>query len=56
VRSGNWQAREEFDTLLEAKVLIERRRRTYNTVGPRISLGYRAPAQAAHQPCSFAEA
>ena len=48
--------REVFDTLLEAKVLIERWRRMYNTVRPHSSLGYRAPAPEATQPCSFAEA
>ena len=37
-------AREQFDTLLEAKVLIERWRRHYNTVRPHGSLGYRPPA------------
>jgi putative transposase len=36
--------RELFDTLLEAKVLIERWRVEYNTVRPHSSLGYRAPA------------
>jgi transposase InsO family protein len=36
--------REIFDTLLEAKVLIERWREEYNTVRPHSSLGYRAPA------------
>jgi putative transposase len=36
--------REIFDTLLEAKVLIERWRVEYNTVRPHSSLGYRAPA------------
>jgi hypothetical protein len=30
--------------MLEAKVLIERWRQTYNTVRPHSSLGYRAPA------------
>lgn len=48
--------REVFDTLLEAKVLIERWRRAYNTVRPHSSLGYRAPAPEATQPCSFASA
>jgi putative transposase len=48
--------REVFDTLLEAKVLIERWRRMYNTVRPHSSLGYRAPAPEATQPCSFASA
>ena len=36
--------REIFDTLLEAKVLVERWREEYNTVRPHSSLGYRAPA------------
>ena len=35
---------EIFDTLLEAKVLIDRRRREYNHVRPHSSLGYRPPA------------
>ena len=37
-------AREAFDTLLEAKVLIERWRQHYNTVRPHSALGYRPPA------------
>lgn len=37
-------ARERFDTLKEAKVLIERWRVQYNTVRPHSSLGYRPPA------------
>ena len=37
-------AREEFDTLLEAKVLVERWRRHYNTIRPHSALGYRPPA------------
>ena len=49
-------AREVFDTLLEAKVLIERWRQAYNTIRPHSSLGYRAPAPAATQSCSFASA
>ena len=40
-------AREQFDTLLEAKVLIERWRRHYNRVRPHGSLGYRTPAPVA---------
>jgi putative transposase len=36
--------REIFDTLLEAKVLIERWRVEYNTRRPHSSLGYRPPA------------
>lgn len=49
-------AREQFDTLLEAKVLIERWRRHYNTVRPHSSLGYRAPAPEATQPLHFVPA
>jgi len=36
--------RESFETLLEARVLIERWREHYNTVRPHSSLGYRPPA------------
>jgi transposase InsO family protein len=36
--------REQFETLLEAKVLIERWRRHYNTVRPHSALGCRPPA------------
>ncbi len=39
--------REIFYTVTEAKVLIERWRREYNTVRPHSSLGYRPPAPAA---------
>lgn len=45
--------REIFDTLREAKVLIERWRREYNTVRPHSSLGYRPPAPEAAQAWSF---
>jgi transposase InsO family protein len=48
--------REIFDTLLEAKVLIERWRREYNTIRPHSALGYRPPAPEARQLCSFASA
>ena len=48
--------REIFDTLLEAKVLIERWRRAYNTVRPHSSLSYQPPALEATQPCSLASA
>jgi transposase InsO family protein len=44
--------REVFDTLHEAKVLVERWRVQYNTVRPHSSLGYRPPAPAA---CLVAE-
>ena len=37
-------SREIFDTLLEAKVLIERWRHEYNHIRPHSSLGYRPPA------------
>lgn len=49
-------AREQFDTLLEAKVLVERWRRTYNTIRPHSSLGYRPPAPEAVQPLHSATA
>ena len=49
-------AREQFDTLLEAKVLIERWRREYNTRRPHSSLGYRPPVPEAIEPRSFASA
>lgn len=42
--------REIFDTLLEAKVLIERWRKEYNTIRPHSSLDYRPPAPAAVRP------
>jgi transposase InsO family protein len=42
--------REVFETLLEAKVLIERWRQEYNHVRPHSSLGYRPPAPEAIQP------
>lgn len=41
--------REIFDTLLEAKILVERWRREYNQVRPHSSLGYRPPAPEAIQ-------
>ena len=48
--------REIFDTLLEAKVLIERWRVEYNTVRPHSSLGYRPPAPEAWPPLETASA
>jgi transposase InsO family protein len=42
--------REIFYTITEAKVLIERWRREYNTVRPHSSLGYQPPAPAATEP------
>jgi putative transposase len=56
VESFNGKLRDEllngeiFDTLLEAKVLIERWRVEYNTIRPHSALGYRAPAPEAIQP------
>jgi len=47
---------EQFDTLLEAKVLIERWRHHYNTVRPHGSLGYRPPAPETIQPLPSATA
>jgi transposase InsO family protein len=44
--------REVFDTLLEAKVLIERWRREYNGVRPHSGLGYRPAAPEAVTPAS----
>jgi putative transposase len=41
---------ELFDTLLEAKVLIERWRYEYNHLRPHSSLGYRPPAPEAFEP------
>ena len=42
--------REIFYTLAEAKILIERWRREYNTVRPHSAPGYRPPAPEAVQP------
>jgi putative transposase len=41
---------EIFDTLLEAKVVIENWRREYNQFRPHSSLGYRPPAPEAFEP------
>ncbi len=41
---------EIFDTLLEAKVIIENWRREYNQLRPHSSLGYRPPAPEAFKP------
>ena len=45
--------REIFYTLTEAKILIERWRREYNTVRPPSALGYRPPAPDAIMPATF---
>lgn len=62
IESFNGKLRDEllngeiFDTLLEAKVLVERWRVHYNTVRPHSSLGYRPPAPEAVQPWSAGSA
>jgi len=48
--------RESFDTVLEAKVLVERWRQDHNAVRPHSALGYRLPAPEALQPCAVATA
>jgi putative transposase len=48
---GERMEREVFDTLFEARVLIERLRRHSNTVRPHRALGYRAPVPEARQLC-----
>ena len=45
--------REMFYTLTEAKILIERWRREYNTVRPHSALGYRPPAPEALMPTTL---
>jgi len=56
IESFNGKLRDEFlnvellDTVLEARVLLERWRRHYNTVRPHSSLEYRPPAPEAIQP------
>ena len=42
---------ELFETLLEARVLVERWRRQHDTVRPHSSIGYRPPVPEAIQPC-----
>jgi transposase InsO family protein len=62
IESFNGKLRDEllegeiFDTLLEAKVLIECWRREYNTIRPHSSLGYRAPVPETKLFCSNASA
>ena len=59
VKSFNGKLRDELldreilYTLTEAKILIERWRRQYNTVRPHSALGYRPPAPAAISPGSL---
>ena len=49
-------ARNVFDTLLKAKVLIERWRKAYNKVRPHNSLGCRPPAPESRRPCLLGSA
>ncbi len=62
IESFNGRLRDEllngeiFETLLEAKVLIERWRRHYNQVRPHSSLGYRPPAPESIAPRSVRSA
>ena len=48
--------REIFDTLLEAKAVIEQCRKQYHIVRPHSSLGYRPPAPEAFYPVQFINA
>ena len=56
IESFNGRLRDEllnveiFDTMLEAKILIERWRQIYNKIRPHSSLGYRPPAPEAIPP------
>ena len=47
---------ERFDTLQEAKVLVERWRHIYNRIRPHSSLGYRPPAPETKEPWPPGEA
>ena len=59
IESFNGKMRDEplngeiFDTILEAGVIIERWRKTYNTIRPHSSLGYRPPAPEVRYPLSL---
>ena len=59
VKSFNGKLRDElldreiFYTLTEAKILIERWRREYNTVRPHSALGYRPPVSEAVKPAAI---
>jgi putative transposase len=59
VESFNGKLRDEllngeiFDTLLEARVVIENWRRAYNQIRPHSSLGYRPPAPEVLEPRIF---
>ena len=47
--------RELIDTIVEAKVLVERWRLEYNHIRPHSSFGYRAPAPEVKIPLSLSE-
>jgi transposase InsO family protein len=47
---------EVFDTILEARVIVERWRRDYNTIRPHSSLGFKPPAPPAFKPLQLANA
>ena len=47
---------ELFNTLLEARIIIEQWRRHYNTIRPHSSLGYRPPAPETRSPADLAPA
>jgi len=55
IESFNGKMRDEllngeiFDTIMEAQVITEQWRKTYNTIRPHSSLGYRPPAPEVHQ-------
>ena len=59
IESFNGKMRDEllngeiFDTIFEARVIIERWRKTYNTIRPHSSLGYRPPAPEVRHPLSL---
>ena len=59
IESFNGKMRDEllngeiFDTILEARVITERWRKTYNMVRPHSSLGYRPPAPEVRYPLSL---
>ncbi len=59
IESFNGKMRDEllngelFDTMFEAKILIEKWRHEYNTIRPHSSLGYRPPAPVAILPTEY---
>jgi len=59
IESFNGKMRDEllngeiFDTILEARVITERWRKTYNTIRPHSALGYRPPAPQVRYPLSL---